>query len=150
MKRTLTLSLILVLASLGIGCDCVRIESTPSRPEQIRGWREITKDHGIISAGEFIVDKDHPVEGEKLGIALIKTSPAMRCSNPWTEPPNSPEATVRFYRVADKAVLLELPIYKGNTRLINFAFPIEEYGVDTISIHEINTKDEWVWFDLWK
>lgn len=136
---------VLLLASFALSGCCSRVESEPKRPAQVRGWHQVQQE-GVTSAGEFVLTKNSTIENTRVGIELKEIVAGRSCrgtESVW------PKAVVRFYRVADKHTLVELELTQGNTRLINFNRSlVADYGVDTVSVRAINTKDGWIWFDL--
>jgi hypothetical protein len=140
----LWLVLPLILTS---GC-CTRLESNPARPSNVRGWQEFQRQDGIKVAGGFLLQKGEATEHGGLGIQLIDTIQGKECRG--TES-MGPSAVVRFYRTTTKEKILEIELRKANTQLINFnPALVEEYGISTISITEVNTREGWIWFELWK
>jgi len=146
--RKLLIFLLMLLSTTTSGC-CSRVESDPPRPNQVRGWREF-EESGIKAIGEFVLKKGETVDNGSFGVKLIDTIPDQNCFI--TEGPSHlPKATMQFYRVSDKQVLLEIDLPKANTSFMSFRPSIvEEYSINTISIREINTKEGWIWFELWK
>lgn len=141
-RKFLPLSFLLPLA-LG-GC-CWSVESEPQRPAQVRGWDQVRQE-GVTSVGEFVLTKASSIENAKVGIELKEMIKGRTCRG--TESVG-PKAIMKFYRVADRQTLAELELSQGNTQLINFSPSlVEDYGVDTIAVRAINTKDSWVWFEL--
>ena len=131
-------------------CGCKEVPSTPDPPTSVRGWQEFDE-QGIHAIGEFLLRKGESVENDKFGVELVKTIVPKRCSDAWAENDINPRALIRFYEVPGKRVIHEIEVRKGSSlRLPNSDVPITKYGIDTISVREINTRDEWVWFELWK
>ena len=129
------------------GC-CKRLESNPARPGNVRGWLEFQRDDGIEVVGEFLLKKGEATEDGGLGIQLIDTIQGKECRG--TES-MGPSAVVRFYRTTTKEKILEIELRKTNTQLINFSPAlVEGYRISTISITEVNTREGWIWFELWK
>jgi len=142
------LVLLLLTSCFGIHGCCRTIESNPALPTQVRGWAESDKEYGIKSLGEFVLRKGESINNGRIAIELQDTIRAKTCRG--TES-TRPGAIVRFYRVADGQVMLQIEMGPGNTRLINFNPDLpNKYDLDTISISEINTVDQWVWFEVWK
>ena len=133
-----------------IACGCKEVPSTPDPPTTVRGWQKFDE-QGIHAIGEFLLRKHQSVENDKFGIELVETITPKRCSDHFGEDDVTPCVVMRFYEVPGKRVILETKIRKqANLRLIDVNFPTEIYGVSAISVREINTRDEWAWFELWK
>ena len=138
----------MVLLAITVAGCCRRIDSDPPRA-QARGWGQL-REGGVTSAGEFLLTKgsvvEYPKENARVGIELKEVIQGTTCRG--TES-RGPQAVVRFYNVANKQTITELTITEGSTRLISF-FPAlaEEYGLDTLSLKAINTKDGWIWLDI--
>ena len=129
------------------GC-CQQLDSDPARPGNVRNWQEFQRADGIEVVGEFLLQKGEATEDRGLGIQLIETIQGKECRG--TES-TGPAAVVRFYRAATKEKILEIELKKANTNLITFSPAlVEAYGISTISITEVNTKERWLWFELWK
>jgi hypothetical protein len=144
------ISCLLLLAGLllMVGC-CKDAHFTPERPATVRGWHEFDR-HGIHGIGEFLLTKGESVENGSFGVELVKTIVRMKCSDAFAENDIIPRAVLRFYKVPGRQTILELEVISGSTELLaNYNFPVPEYGVDSVHVREINTKDEWIWFELW-
>lgn len=147
--RKLLIFVLMLLSLKASGC-CGRVDSDPPRPNRVRGWNETRIEYGITSIGEFVLKKGESVDNGRFGIKLVETIPDQKCVI-IEGPSHLPKATVQFYRVSDKQVLLEIDLPKANTSFMSFHPSIvEDYGINTISIREINTKDGWIWFELWR
>ncbi len=143
--KKLSIFVIILLLITASGC-CRRVDTNPSRPNQVRGWQEFQEEN-IKGVGEFVLNRGDSVNNGRVGVKLINTIQARACRG--TESAG-PSATVQFYRVSDKKIIWESDLPKGNTSFISFNPSLVEYGLGTISIHEINTKEGWIWFELWK
>lgn len=142
-RKFAMLIVISVLPALG-GC-CRSVDSNPSRPIKVRGWQEFGEGP-TKSIGEFVLHKGESIDNHSVGVQLVDTTKGRTCYG--TES-TGPSAVVRFYSVSDQQTILEIRLTPGNTRLISFNRPlVEEYGLDTIFIRGINTKDGWIWFEL--
>ena len=98
-----------------------------------------------------MLKKGEAVENDRFKVELIKTIAPIRCAEPFAENDLIPRAVLRLYKADNKQPILNVEVTKGATsRLINYNFLVNDYGVGTIFVREINTKDEWVWFELWK
>ena len=138
---------LLLLVPLTYGGCCSTVESVPERPSQVRGWNR-AQQNGVTSAGEFLLTRTKPVEGEKIGIELKDVKKGNNCAG--TES-FGPKAVVRLYRIPDKQTLLELQLTEGNTRLVSLNRAVaEDSGIDAIAVRAINTKDGWVWFEIYE
>ena len=138
--------LAVTISALPIFSGCCRsVDSAVSHPNQIRGWQEFG--HGPTkSVGEFVVKKGEAIDNHNVAIEVLGITQGRSCFG--TES-TGPSARLRFSKVADRQTILEIDLTAGNTRLISFNRSlVEEYGLDTISIRGINTKEGWVWFEL--
>jgi hypothetical protein len=126
------------------GC-CRSVDSNPSLPAKVRGWQE-SGQGATKSIGEFVLKKGESIDNHNVAVQLVEITKGRSCVG--TES-SAPSARVRFFRVSDKRTILEIDLTAGNTRLINFNRSlVDEYGLDTISIRGINTKDGWLWFEV--
>lgn len=138
---------LLLLVPLMYGGCCSTMESNPERPSQVRGWNRVEQ-RGVRSLGEFLLTKTTPVEEQTYGIELKDVIRGRNCQG--TESVG-PKALVRLYRLPDKETLMELELTEGNTRIITFNRSVAEtYNLDTIAVRAINTKDAWVWFEIYE
>ena len=135
--------LVLILSN---GC-CRTLESTPVSPTSVRGWQEFDE-QGIHGIGEFVLRKGQSIDNGKIGVELIKTLPPIKCYEPSAEQDLFPKAVVRFYLVPSGDTLLEVEIRKQTSNRLEA--PVSDYGINGIFAREINTKDGWVWFELWR
>ena len=147
MKITLVLSLASSL--LMSGC-CKQVHFTPERPSVVRGWQKFD-DHGMAVIGEFLLKKGQSVDNGKFGVELVRTIAPQKCYELSAENILIPHAVLRFYELPSKRTLIEIDASRHtNHRLMDFNFPVDKYDVDSVLIDEINTKEEWVWFELLK
>jgi hypothetical protein len=136
---------IMIFVVLATGC-CVPLESDPLPPGQPDGWHEYQGKYGITVLGTFLLRKGEVTEKGDLGIQLVDTVKGRTCRG--TES-MGPSAIVRFYSVGTKETVLQIEVRKGNSQLSGFNRTlIEESRIATMSVHEINTKDGWIWFEL--
>lgn len=126
---------------------CRTVHSDPASPTSTRGWKAFSE-QGINAVGEFLIKKGQSVENESLGVELISTIAPRKCSDPGAEQDMFPKAVVRFYAVPSKQTLAEVQIRKSTSTSLHL--PVTDYGVNAIFAREINTKDGWIWFELWK
>ena len=136
----------LVLGTLLVSSGCCRtLQSDPPQPTSIKGWSEFDR-NGIRVIGEFLLRKGQPMENDDLGIELVKTIAFQECSDPGAENDPFPGAFLRFYSVPSKKTLVEVEIRKSTSASIH---SISKRQVNAIFAREINTKDPWVWIELW-
>lgn len=148
MKVALIIVILLLDACLLSGC-CKKVLRAPPLPPSVRGWQQFKTNDGFHAIGEFVMKKGESVENGKFGLTLIKTVPPINCTFRENDD-NIVRAVLRIYDVQSKRTLVDVELADGSTnRLINYKFPIEKYGLDTIFTQEINTKDEWIWIELW-
>ena len=126
---------------------CRTVHSDPASPTSTRGWQAFSE-QGINAVGEFLIKKGQSVENGRLGVELISTIAPRKCSDPGAEQDLFPKAVVRFYAVPSKQTLAEVEIRRSTSTSLHS--PVTDYGVNAIFAREINTKDGWVWFELWK
>ena len=148
MKAACYLMLLVSLVSTG-GC-CEEVHFTPQRPTSVRGWHEFNE-QGAHVIGEFVLNKGEDVDNGRLGVELVKIIPRKRCHDLSAENDTIPRALMKFYRAKDHQPIGEIEVTKGaSSRLVNYNIPVDGYGVDAVFVREINTKDEWIWFELLK
>ena len=145
----LTLFTVVITTFVMSGC-CKQVQFTPQQPNSVRGWQEF--DDGVITAmGEFFLRKGEKIDNGHFGVELIKTVAPQKCYEPFAENILIPHAVLRFYEVSTKRTILEIDAPRhSNQRLVSFGFPLNSYGVDSVLVNEVNTRDAWVWFELLK
>jgi len=133
------------LIPLLAGACCQTIQSEPPLPTSVRGWHEFDE-QGIHAVGEFVLRKGQSIENDKIGVELIKTIAPVKCNEPFAEQDLVPKALVRFYAIPGKQTLLEVEVRKGTSSRVDS--PVE--GINAIFVHDISTKDGWVWLEFLK
>ncbi len=139
---------LLLLCFLIAGCcQLSSIEDKqPERPKVTSSWRERT-DFGVTSIGFFVMNKGESIDNGQLGVRVIDILPKeCRCMS--CEPTN-PRVRIAFYRPSDNTVLCEGE-FQGSASLEVMAKCNPIMGVRTISVNAINTRENWVSFDLRK
>jgi hypothetical protein len=128
-------------------CSDMRQLNEPERPSKVRGWEEL-RVGGTTVAGIFVLDKGASTDNGKIGIRLVDTYAAECGLFPFKER-KYPKAKLQVYRVSDQEILCESIFFRGGMRL---APPICEADLEwsAIEIIDINSKDNWITFDLRK
>lgn len=137
-------SALVILLSSGC-CSDMRQLNEPERPSKVRGWEDLHHGDTII-AGIFLLNKGESTDNGNTGIRLVETY-AGKCG--LFKEPEYPKAKLQFYRVSDHAILCESNFFRGTMRLVP---PICKADLEwsAIEIIDINSKDNWVAFDLRK
>jgi hypothetical protein len=142
--------LILTASLLLTGGCCQEVDFTPERPAKVRGWARYEQ-NGTLVVGEFLLKEGESVDNGLIGVELTKVRAPQKCNEPFAENLVIPHASLRFFDVKSKQTILETLARQGATeRLINSDFPAEKYGVGSVLVREINTREKWVWFELTK
>jgi hypothetical protein len=138
---------ILVIACFYAGCCSPQERAQPTRPEKVAGWKDAYFS-GVHSIGEFVLRKGESTEKGELGVRVVDIIPPQPCSEGYA---SEPKAVLRFYEPASGKVLCEATFAPGGTVVGEgppFPYCTPEVGLSAISVNAINTKDNWVWFDL--
>jgi len=138
--------LLLLISLLASGC-CRTLESDPAPPNSVRGWHEFDA-QGIHGVGEFVLKKGQSIENGKIGVELIKTIAPVKCYERFAEQDLFPKAVVRFYAIPGNETLLEVEVRKSTSNSLQP--PVADHGINAIFARDINTKDGWLWFELWR
>jgi hypothetical protein len=143
----LVFSLLAVLLSSGC-CSEMRQLNEPERPSKVRGWEEL-RDGDMVIDGIFLLNKGESTDNGKIGIRLVETYPGKCGLFPFRER-EYPQAKLQFFRVSDQAILCEPIFFRG--AIMRLVPPICEADLEWsgIEIIKINTKDNWIVFDLRK
>ena len=140
------ISVILLLAGLSAGCCYVRQEQQPARPNAISSWRERT-DFGVTRIGYFVLNKGESLDNGKLGVRIIDIRPAeCKCL---TCIPTNPIARIGFYQPPNNTLVCDGE-FQGSASLQDVAKCDPSIGATGIYVYAINSKEQWVAFDLRK
>ena len=128
-------------------CSDMRQLNEPERPSKVQGWEGLRIEDMIID-GIFLLNKEESTDNGKIGIRLIETYPGKCVFFPFKER-EYPQAKLQFYRVSDQAILCQSIFNRGAMSLES---PICEADLEwsAIEIIDINSKDNWITFDLRK
>lgn len=122
-------------------------DKQPDRPSVTSRWVEQT-DFGVTSIGFFVMNKGEAIDNGRLGIRVIDVLPkqceCMSCE------PTYPRVRIAFYQPSDNKVLCEGLFFAGSASLDMTAHCAPSIGATVIYVNAINTKENWVSFDLRK
>ncbi|SRR6266446_1579316 len=144
--KAIQYSVLLLILILTSGC-CRTLESNPTAPTSVRGWQEYDE-QGVHAVGEFVLKKGQSIDNGKIGVELLKTIAPVKCYEPFAEQDLFPKAVVRFYALPSKETLLDVEVRKQTSN--GLKQPVSDYGINAIYVRDINTKDGWLWFELWR
>jgi hypothetical protein len=125
-----------------------QMKEDSARPNIKPNWNE-KSGNGFI--GVFVLGKGKSIDNGQLGVKVVNFTPS-KCRSFWSEYPDSPQVTLQFYRPADHQVLCEvtLPGPMSNSSIDKEDMCGTKTGFSVVGIDGMNTKDEWVSFDLRK
>ena len=145
----LSLSL-LIISCVYAGCCSPQEQAQPARPEKVSGWKEV-QESGFVIVGTFVLSKGESTDNGKLGVKVVDIIPPKACSEGYAA---MPKVVLSFYRPSDGKVLCDEAIFTEGGTLMGTGPPYPhckpDVGLSAISVNAINTKDNWVWFDLRK
>lgn len=146
LPRFAVLSLLCFLTS---GCCQLfsKEDKQPERPKVSSSWSERSF-FGVTSIGFFVMNKGEAIDNGRLGVKVAEVTP-QECKCISCEP-TSPRVRIAFYRPSDNKVLCEGEFSRGSARLDKLPNCDPSIGISVISVNAINTKEEWVSFDLRK
>lgn len=133
---------ILILSSLASCCPVERPQ--PARPNKVLGWND-SYEGGVHSIGILVLNKGESSDNGKIGVTVLDVIPPDQCAHPNTYH-GSPKAVLRFFRPSDGLVFCEFTAVGDNTNSILDCNP--SAGISVIGMNAINTKEQWVYFDL--
>ena len=138
---------LLVLCFLTPGCCHLLSEEhkQPDRPDVTSSWG-VRTDFGVTSIGFFVMNKGESSANGQLGVKVIDILPK-ECECMSCEPTN-PRVRIAFYQPSDSRVLCEGLFFEGSAPLDMTAKCNPSMGATTIYVNAINTKQNWVSFDL--
>jgi hypothetical protein len=136
---------VLVILLSSSCCSGMRQLNEPERPSKVRGWEEY-RIGTVTYVGDFVLNKGESTDNGKTGIRLVDTYAGTCGLFPFKER-EYPKAKLQFYRISDQAILCESIFDRGTMRLTP---PICRADLEwsVISINDINSKDNWIVFDL--
>jgi hypothetical protein len=102
---------------------------------------------GVRTVGFFVMNKGESIDNGLLGVKVIDVLPK-ECKCMSCEPTYS-RVKIAFYRPSDNKILCEGE-FQGTASLEIMAKCDPEMGISHIGINAINTKENWVSFDLRK
>lgn len=130
---------------MGSGCYCHPSKPQPNHPGQVRGW-ESYQTSSITILGEFVLKKGESTNNGKIGIMIVDITPPKACANP-NEWLGSPKVTYRFYNISDNHTFCETTTLDGGGGMGSECAD-RVPGVTAVYTYAINTKDNWVHFDI--
>ena len=145
----LSLSLIMTFVVLFGGCCSSQERRQPDPPKKVEGWKD-SYFGGVHSVVELLLHKGESSDNGKLGVKVIDIVAPQPGAEGYA---GEPKVVLQFYRPSDKQILCEATFAEGGT-VIGTGPPYPhctaDVGLSAISVSAINTKDNWVWFDLRK
>jgi hypothetical protein len=148
--RILVFSLILGILILYSGfCSSAQERDQPTAPEKVAGWKD-TYSAGIHSIGELFLHKGSLSDNGSIGVEVVDVVKPQAGAEGYA---GMPKVVLRFYRPADKQIICEATFTEGGTSMGNgppYPHCKPDVGLSAISVNAINTKENWVWFDLRK
>jgi hypothetical protein len=138
------LILVLMMVFLGLSGACSsRERPQPDPPKTVKGWKD-TYFSGVHSVGELFLHKGESSDNGKLGVRVLD----IVAPRPGSD--SEPKVVLQFYKPSDKKVLCEATFAEGGTVMGDGYHCGLDVGLSAISVNTINTKDNWVFFDLRK
>ena len=133
-----------LLATSSACCSYMGKLNDPERPSNVRRWEEFHVGSVTIK-GDFVLKKGESTDNGKIGIRIVQIYEG-ECQ-PFSEP-QYPKAKIQFYRVSDNSIICEPTLRIGNSGLNYGDVCGTGFEWTTISITAINSREDWVAFDL--
>ena len=130
-------------------CSSAQEREQPTAPAKVTGWKDIYSD-GVHSIAELLLGKGDSSHNDKIGVEVMDIIKPQTGAEGYA---GMKKVVLRFYSAVDKRTLCEATFTEGGTALGNgppYPHCKPEVGLSAISVNAINTKDNWVWFDLRK
>ena len=116
----------------------------PERPTYAQGWQQ--HDVGAVTIkGQFVLNKGQSVNDGTVGIRVVDIRGGSCAA---FREPEYPSTKVQFFSVSDQRVLCEDVFRVGGSRLDVIEGCGKSLKWDVLGISAINSKDNWVAFDL--
>jgi len=149
--RTLALSLVtgLLILYSGFCSSAQENEKQPGPPEKVAGWKD-TYFSGVHSIGELFLHKGESSDNGNIGVEVVDVVKPQPGAEGYA---GMRKVVLRFYQAADKRTICEATFTEGGTAIGNgppYPHCKPDLGLSAISVNAINTRDNWVWFDLRK
>jgi len=142
LQRVLALLFAQVICLVASSC-CPFSESQPVRPNEVLGWNTV-QIGGLDVVCVLLLNKGESSENNNLGVRVVNIIPGDPCAHPGWQALRKVE--LEFYRPADHHIYGSCITGVGNSLL-----ELEsEACISAIGIQEINSKENWVVFDLRK
>jgi hypothetical protein len=140
------LSGVLLFVILGTYSSCCgqRRAKEPERPLTVRGWEHRIEGTTTIE-GDFVLNKGESIDNGQFGIKLVDVHPAP-CG--LLSEPGVPWARLHFYEVSTGKLIYELIARAGVNNLFHPHVEGPDFEWSLISVSAINTKENWVAFQL--
>jgi hypothetical protein len=130
-------------------CSSAQEPEQPTAPAKVAGWKDTYSD-GVHSVAELFLRKRESSHNDRVGVEVIDIIKPQAGAEGYA---GMRKVVLRFYSAADKRTLCESTFTEGGTSMGNgppYAHCGPDLGLSAISVYAINTKDNWVWFDLRK
>ena len=134
---------------LGLSACSTQERRQPDPPKTVEGWKD-SYFGGVHSIAELVLHKGESSDNGKLGVKVLDIVAPKSGSEGYA---SEPKAVLQFYTPSEKKILCEATFTEGGTVMGTgppYPYCGPEVGLSAISVNAINTKDNWVWFDLRK
>jgi hypothetical protein len=130
-------------------CNCHRPRSQPSRPAGRFGWKtEAPDENGSVRIGEFVLKEGESIHNGEFVLTVQNITAPDLCAEAYSAS-GSPSVVFEFSRMSDKQKLCtSLSLDGGRGTLGDCGDKLA--GASFMAVHEINTQDNWVHFELYK
>ena len=122
--------------------SCCKTAPQPTRPGEVGGWH-IASEKCNYCIAILVLKKGEKSDNGKIGVEVLDVSaPRKPCARDSVY--SYPTTTLRFYNALDQQTICEQAFFPGTVN-VNCE---SAGGVYSVSIHAINTAENWVFFDL--
>jgi len=145
MRYLFIVSLIYVIMFTSSCCSPEREQ--PVHPGKVSGWKDTRYNDGGHSIAKLVLHKGESSDNGKIGVMVIDIIPADNCAHPGTYS-GSPRAVIRFFAPSGLQATCETTFVGEKGNLIHASDCGSSFGLSGVNIYGINTKDGWVYFEL--
>jgi hypothetical protein len=140
----------LLLCLLVPGCCYFETREEPPYPTDVTGWKQ-SREGGILSLGKFVLKEGETTDNGQVQVKVIRLYDGDMCSEAGTLG-RLPKAAFQFTSLPDQKVLCKAAFNAGGASSISSVCGdgLDQFGISSIAVGGVNTKDKWVSFALFR
>jgi len=135
-------NILLIAVFTATSISCCKSGPQPVHPGKVKGWN-ISSAVCDYCIAILVLKKGEKSDNGKIGVEVLDISaPKKPCA--WDSVYSYPTATLRFYNPLNQQPFCEQTFFPGNIN-VNCG---STSGVYSVSIHAINTVENWIFLDI--